>query len=332
MWNRNRIAKAFFIAFIVLVVPAFFMTAMAQDRKVLGYEDLVPQPTFGGKQFWNDVLFFHGWHIQRHAATGHCRLLDADEKRYAWGTFEGCKAKLDEIRREQNLPRMSGKAVVVLHGLVRSHDSMASIADYLKEKGYTIFNVEYSSTRLSTEENAKTLASVIESLDGIEEINFVGHSLGNIVVRRYLYDHLDPKTGKPTDKRIRRMVMLGPPNYGSVMARALADNTVFSVNGRTGQELGVGWEKLNKKLVTPPFKFGVVAGGKGDDEGYSPILRGDDDGTVRVATTRLRGAADFTLVPVLHSFLMNDKTVQQRTLQFLEKGYFTSKKERQPIK
>lgn len=323
----------FIIAFAALAFTVLPLILMAQERKLLGYEDVFPQKTFGGKQFWSDIHFFHGWHIQRHAVTGHYRLLSAKDKRYVWGTFDACKAKLDEIRREENLPPMQGKAVVVLHGMIRSHESMAQMADYLRENGdYKVFNVEYASTQLSIEDQGKALASVLKSLDGIEEINFVGHSLGNIVVRRYLHDHLNPKTGKPTDKRIRRMVMLGPPNHGSVMARALADNTIFSVNGQAGQELGIGWEKLKKKLATPPFEFGVIAGGKGDDEGYNPILRGDDDGTVRVATTRLVGASDFVLLPVLHSFLMNDKTVQQRTLRFLQKGHFTTKKERRPIK
>ena len=305
---------------------------MAQDRKLLGYEELIPQKTFGGKQFWSDVYFFHGWHIQRHATTGHYRLLDAEERRYAWGTFAVCKAMLDKIREEQQLPPMRGKAVVVLHGLVRSHASMESIADYLRDKGdYAVFNFEYASTRLPIEQHAKDLASVLESLDGIEEINFVGHSLGNIVVRRYLYDHLDPKTGKPTDRRIRRMVMLGPPNQGSVMARALSENTLFGVNGQAGQELGIGWSTLSKKLATPPFEFGIIAGGKGDDEGYNPILGGDDDGTVRVESARLTGATDFLLLPVLHSFMMNEEVVQEHTLRFLQDGYFISEKVRQQI-
>lgn len=306
--------------------------AMAQDRALLGYEELIPQKTFGGKQFWSDVYFFHGWHIQRHASTGHYRLLDAQQRRHAWGTFAACKSTLERIREEQQLPPMRGKAVIVLHGLVRSHASMESIADYLRDKGdYTVFNVEYSSTRLPIETLAKDLASVVESLDGIEEINFVGHSLGNIVVRRYLHDHINPKTGKPTDRRIRRMVMLAPPNQGSVMARALSENTLFGVNGQAGQELGVGWDTLSKKLATPPFEFGIIAGGKGDDEGYNPILGGDDDGTVRVESARLTGATDFTLLPVVHSFIMNDEAVQERTLRFLQKGFFVSEQARQPI-
>lgn len=303
---------------LVVVLSSFFIIAQGQERKVFGYEELLPQKTLGGKQFWSDLFFFHGWHIQRSAVTGHCRLLDADGKRYAWGTFEACKRKLDNIRQERQLGPMSGRAVVLMHGLIRSHASMASMGDYLREKGhYTVFNVEYPSTRFSIEEHANNLAQVLESLDGIEEINFVCHSLGNIVVRRYLHDHLDARTGKPTDTRIRRMVMLGPPNHGSDMADKFSDNLLFRASGTAGQELGAGWKVLSQKLVTPPFEFAIIAGGKGNDKGYNPFLRGDDDGTVRVESARLAGASDFTIVPVLHSFLMKNHKVKQRTLRFL---------------
>lgn len=307
------------VRFGLIVVLSFFsIIAPGRERNVFGYEELLPQKTLGGKQFWSDLFFFHGWHIQRNAVTGHCRLLDADGKRHAWGTFEACERKLDNIRQERRLGPMSGRAVVLLHGLFRSHASMTAMGGYLRKKGhYTVFNVEYPSTRFSIEAHAKNLAKVLESLDGIEEINFVCHSLGNIIVRRYLYDHLDPKTGRPTDTRIRRMVMLGPPNHGSNVADKFSDNPLFRVSGTAGQELGAGWEVLSKKLVTPPFEFAIIAGGKEDGKGYNPFLRGDDDGTVRVESARLAGASDFTIVPVLHSFLMKNHKVKQRTLRFL---------------
>ena len=38
-------------------------------------------PTLGGLQLWTDELYFHGWHIQRHCFTGHCRLLDERNRR-----------------------------------------------------------------------------------------------------------------------------------------------------------------------------------------------------------------------------------------------------------
>lgn len=289
--------------------------------------------TLGGVQFWGDELFFHQWHIQRNALTGHCRLLDPDNRRHAWGSFEQCQSRLDEIKSQRELPPMEGRAVILLHGLGGWHGSMKTLADYLEERGnYTVFNMSYPSTRGEIGEHARALASVVEHLEGIEEINFVGHSLGNLVIRHYLRDQTDAPAGRAPDPRIKRIVMLAPPNHGSERAEKWSDNEmVLTVLGRAAQQLGSAWSTIESKLATPECDFGVVAGGRGDERGYSSRLVGDDDGTINVATTRLAGARDFVVVPVWHSFMMFHPTVLEYTHRFLEKGYFIAQDERQPI-
>jgi pimeloyl-ACP methyl ester carboxylesterase len=296
----------------------------AEPSGSAGQGDWLAVPTLGGKQFWADELFFRDWRIQRNAVTGHYRLLDPRNRRHTWGSFEHCRAKLDEIRRDRKLPPMKGRVVIVLHGLIRSRESMDRLCDYLRRKSdLTVINLGYPSTRAGIAEHAQSLARVIDHLDDVEQINFVGHSMGNIVVRHYLGDQRAAAPGRPLDKRFGRMVMLGPPNQGSQIATSLADNEVFAfVNGQPGQELGADWKTIEKKLIAPPFEFGVIAGGRGDDAGFNPLLPGDDDGTIRVATAHLVGEKDFLVVPVLHSFLMNDPRVMESTLRFLEKGRF----------
>jgi hypothetical protein len=65
-----------------------------------------------------------------------------------------------------------------------------------------------------------------------------------------------------------------------------------------------------------------VAGGKGDDRGYSSFLAGDDDAVVRVEETKLPGSDDFLLLPVHHAAMMKNPTVQQATAAFLNTGRF----------
>lgn len=145
-----------------------------------------PTGTFGGQQFWSDELVFRDWRIQQNVLTRHYRLLDDRDFRMAWGTFEQCQAKFDELRRERELAPLDGKAVILLHGLSRTRDAMGGIARHLADEGYTPLNVSYASTRRSLDDHAASLARIIAALDGVDEINFVGHSLGNLIVRRYL--------------------------------------------------------------------------------------------------------------------------------------------------
>src|SRR6185437_12321930 len=102
----------------------------------------------------------------------------------------------------------------------------------------------------------------------------------------YLGDQVAAK-GKQ-DPRIKRMVMLAPPNHGAERAKALADSDLFGiVLGESAVQLGAGWAGIEPKLATPTFEFGIIAGGRGDNKGYLSGVTGDNDGILSVATTRL---------------------------------------------
>ncbi|MBC8242728.1 MAG: hypothetical protein H8E30_19990 [Alphaproteobacteria bacterium] len=70
------------------------------------------------------------------------------------------------------------------------------------------------------------------------------------------------------------------------------------------------------------YPFGIIAGGKGNGEGYNPLLPGDDDGTVAVSETMLTGARDFIVVPAIHAQISNDPKTIEATLNFLNSGCF----------
>ncbi|MEX0819217.1 MAG: alpha/beta fold hydrolase [Pirellulaceae bacterium] len=294
----------------------------------------VEGPTFGGKQLWTDELIFHEWRIQRHVWTGHYRLLDDQDYRRAWGSFERCRGRLDALKQELALPPMRGKVVVALHGLLRSRQSMQEIGEYLHEHGgYTVVNFSYASSRNELEQHARSFARVMQHLGPeVTEINLVAHSLGNLVIRHYLGDQTNPAQDQRPDPRIKRIVMLAPPNNGAEFARKFADNKLFqAIWGKTGLELAKEWDSLEQRLAVPAVEFAIIAGGKGESAGTNPLLSGDDDFVVSVEETRLPGASDFLMLPVLHSSIMDDPQVCEHTLRFFWHGYLTAADQRQPI-
>jgi pimeloyl-ACP methyl ester carboxylesterase len=248
------------------------------------------------------------------------RLLDGDNRQHAFGSFDACRAALEAIKRDRALRPMQGTVVLALHGLGRSRLSMASMAEYLEEQGgFTVLRVGYASTREGIDAHAASLCSVIRNLDGVEQIHFVAHSMGNIVIRRAIQ-----MSSAQEQQRLGRFVMIGPPNQGAALATMLSDNAVVqALVGEPCEELGRLWPWIERDLAVPRCPFGIIAGGRGNEDGYNPLLPGDDDAVVTVESTRLAGAADFVLLSVLHSFMPSERPVQEHTLRFLQTGRFT---------
>ncbi len=291
-------------------------------------------PTLGGKQFWSDQLIYRDWRIQKNLVLGHYRLLDEENFRRAWGTFDECQAKLRQFRNELNLAPVEGEIVLALHGLGRTRSSMTPLCKYLEqESGCTVLAMSYATTRASVDDHAASLARVIENLDpGVTRINFVAHSLGNIVIRRYLHDLYKGDT--PTARRLEigRMVMLGPPNQGSQLAERFPKNLLARwIGGGSMAELAGGWASLQRHLATPRCQFGIIAGGQREGNRGNALLAGDNDFVVRVEETKLPDARDFVVLPVYHGVMMNDPLVREYTLRFLQFGYFQSDAQRHPI-
>lgn len=287
-------------------------------------------PTAGGLQFWGDVAFSHQWRIQRNVVTGHHRLLDENGSRHTWGSYETCRSKLDDL----GLPPMQSEAVVLLHGLRRSRRHMAQLADHLRQQDSErlVFCMGYPSLRAGVDQHAEQLESVMRSLEGVPRVHFVAHSLGNLVIRRWMRLNQDADTGEPRDGRVGRFVMLGPPNNRPSLGRLLAPlDPTHQIAGPSGCDLCTEWDTLATNLAIPSGEFGIIAGGKGDEAGWNPLLPGDDDTTVCVEEAQLPGADDFRIVPVTHSAMPTDQRIHSLTSAFLQTGRFGSESDRQRI-
>ena len=284
----------------------------------------LPTFTLGGRQFWADRQFFRGWRIQQHVLSGHYRLLDPSDIRRAWGTLEECQQALSDEKVARKLDPMSGTAVITLHGILRSSKSWTDLQRVLQPDGYTFVSFDYPSTQRSISEFADQLQGMIASLEGIERIHFVVHSMGGLIVRRWCQQYSDP--------RVERLVMIGTPNSGAEVASMLQKNLLFQlIFGPSGQELVADPETFISTLPLPTMEFAVIAGAKGDSNGFNPLIPGDDDGIVTVKSARLPGAQDYLSVRSLHSFLPWHPEVMDATRRFLSTGALRATGVREPI-
>ena len=314
-----------------LFLAMLLYTTAAAEPGLLG----IGSRTLGGRFTWSDEVVYQDWRIQKSALVGHYRLLTPDDRRYTFGSLEHCQAELEKVKIEKKLPPMPKEVVIVVHGLGASRQWMDSLSEYLeKEGGLEVVNVGYPSTMKEIGEHANSLSHVIRTLDGVETISFVAHSMGNIVIRHCLNDLASLPAALQPEITYKRFVMIAPPNHGATAADKLGDTKLAQVfGGDAVQQLapGKGWQTLEQRLAIPSFEFGIIVGGTGDDEGYLPMIPGDDDMLLSVETSKLVGASDFAQVKGIHQTLPKNEQVQQYTLRFLKKGYLISPRAKRPI-
>lgn len=213
-----------------------------------------------------------------------------------------------------------GSCVILLHGLLRTPASLETLEENLSREGYTTVNLGYPSRHYPIEVLAKeAIEPALTKCPPGDEIYFVTHSLGGILVRQYLNKH--------TIKHLKRVVMLGPPNLGSEVVDSFGRFYGFKwINGPAGLQLGTGILSVPNKLGRVNFELAVIAGNRSINWILSSVIPGPDDGKVSVERTKIEGMNAHITLPVNHAMMMNNPQVIANVISYLKHGTWSEVK------
>lgn len=210
------------------------------------------------------------------------------------------------------------EAVVLLHGIARTRRSMAGLARFLEAQGFAVLNLDYPSRKLSLQEIAAHIHSVIETFIARENpprVHFVGYSMGGLVIRAYL--------ARFRPARLGCVVMLGTPNGGSEVADFLCESGFFrrayhAFYGPAGRQLTTRMAQKEKA----DYALGIIAGDCGWDPLGKWLIRRPNDGKVAVDSTTLEGMRAQCVIRSGHTLLPARRAVWRNIAHFLREGAF----------
>jgi len=146
------------------------------------------------------------------------------------------------------------------------------------------------------------------------ELHFVGHSLGGLVIHRFLERFPDQPPG--------RVVFLGTPCVGSRAAERAG--RFAPVAHLMGHSVAEELLQPRERRWTQQRPLGIIAGRQ--PVGFGQLFAQfdeDNDGTVSVTETCMPGATDHVVLPVSHLGMLISTQVAQETGLFLTQGHFS---------
>jgi pimeloyl-ACP methyl ester carboxylesterase len=204
--------------------------------------------------------------------------------------------------------------VVYVHGLwMPGEESLVLRHRLAQEFDLALHAFHFSAVSTTMAGITDRLASFVRELDA-PALHFVGHSLGGLVIYRFLERFPQQPPG--------RVVFLGVPCVASRAAERAA--RFAPVAQLMGPSVADELLKPRERRWGFAHELGIVAGTQALGLGQLfAHFDEENDGTIAVSETRMPGAADHITLPVSHLGMLLSARVAHETGHFLTQGRFS---------
>jgi len=205
-------------------------------------------------------------------------------------------------------------AAVFVHGLFLNGAEFTLLRRRLASRhGFATHRFSYPTVRGSMAGAVSRLTRFVDRIDA-DQVHFIGHSLGGIVLCRYF------QLANPA--RPGRVVLLGSPVVGSSSARAVARHAMLRrvIGPLVNAELV---DDCDPRTWQCGRELGLIAGTSPMGLGrFFARMQEESDGTVAVSETRLPGHSGHLALPVSHMGMLVSPRVARHVGEFLANGRF----------
>jgi pimeloyl-ACP methyl ester carboxylesterase len=196
--------------------------------------------------------------------------------------------------------------VLLVHGLGRTPLSLLLLGRRLRREGYA---PEFFGYYAFAESHRRIVERLVRRLRLLAAeggpVGLVGHSLGGLLLRQAL--------ARVPELEVRGLVMLGTPNQPPRLAERVKDWSAFRLFARSCGQL-LATPEAFAALPPPKYPYLIIAGTAGWRWTWTPFAGAPNDGFVTVEETRLNAGETPLTLPVSHTFMMNDRAVQDAVL------------------
>ena len=199
--------------------------------------------------------------------------------------------------------------VLLIHGLGRTPLSLLSLEWRLQQLGCATEQFSFFAFTETFDSIVRRLRVRLRVLAGQGPYGIIAHSLGGLLTRAALgWDRIAGP---------EHIVMLGTPNQPPRLAPYAWRLPAFRwFTGQCGLHLTSPDFFASLPGVESPYT--IVAGTGGPRGPWSPFGDEFNDGIVALSETRLSHRDPIVQLPVEHTFMMNDSTVQKIVLRSFE--------------
>ena len=199
--------------------------------------------------------------------------------------------------------------IIILHGLYMHGLVMLPLSKELKSLGYETRTLTYNSVAINEKKLFEKITRALR--DDCDNV-LVGHSLGGLIIKRYL------STATEHKMKISHVVTIGSPLQGASVVTKIQK---LGMGMFLGNAASHGLEEHQDKWQFSQ-KLGSIAGTI--PIGVRPLLlmRGKSDGTVTLEETKIDGMSDHIEIKSSHTSIIYSSEVPSQIHHFITTNTF----------